>query len=193
MSDGSGLYFFFYLLLGPERKCSCGVQDSVHSTETVEERREGLPDIHFLQSCTQHALHSASSRPKFLSLVSSAWLTSSLSLFYLALSSGLYPPSQAGGLRDIHTLYLASTLLLVPQFCTREPLHLFPQEPACISVSGSWMGLLWPWHPLMYSACLQGSVLETHFPYGLKLVIRPHPTSLCIAFLCDILNSLPRL
>lgn len=78
MSDGSGLYFFFYLLLGPGRKCSCGVQDSVHSTETVEERREGLPDIHFLQSCAQHALHSASSRPKFLSLVSSAWLTSSL-------------------------------------------------------------------------------------------------------------------
>lgn len=108
------------------------------------------------------------------------------SLFYLALSSGLCPPSQAGGLRDIHTLYLASSLLLVPQFCTREPLHLFPQEPACISVSVSWVGLLWPWHPLMYSACLQGSVLQTHFPYGLKLVIRPHPTSLCIAFLCDI-------
>lgn len=45
--------FFFCLLLGPERKCSFGVQGSVHSTETVEERREGLPDVHSLQSCAR--------------------------------------------------------------------------------------------------------------------------------------------
>lgn len=55
--------------------------------------------------------------------LSSAWPTSNLSFFYLLLSSGLCPLSQAGGLRDIHTLYLVYTLLLVPQFCV----HKYPR------------------------------------------------------------------
>lgn len=84
-------------------------------------RKEGrgcLMYIPFGPARARRALcRAASSSLKFLSLMSSAWPTSNLGFFYLLLSSGLCPLSQAGGLRDIHTLY---TLLLVPQFCVHE-------------------------------------------------------------------------
>lgn len=70
--------------------------------------------------------------------------------------------------------------------CTRVLLHLFPREAACISVSVTWMGLLSPWPCQRYRPCLQGSILQNFFPYGLKLVIRPHPISLFIAFPRDL-------